>query len=146
MRDIQLDRINSLTCEPVVLKVKFNTRTWMQVDFIQELNPADDDPLSLCLAVLGPVPAANIVDVLHCTHGTRRLGAGESVRSFEDGTLITGIQQLKEKLAERRLDGWLLKKLGIFTQTVGTKLTGGEVPELTEDDFIRKLKRCQLQT
>lgn len=117
----------------------------MQVDFVQELNPGDGDPLSLSMAVLGPVPVASIVDILHCTHGARRLGAGESVRSFEDGTLTSGIQHLKEKLTARRPDAWLLKKLGIFTQTVGTKLTGGECPDLTDSDYLRRLKQTQVQ-
>jgi hypothetical protein len=141
MRDLQPYRINSLTSEPVVLKVRFNARTWMQVDFIQELNPGDGDPLSLCVAALGPVPVANVVDILHCTHGGRRLGAGESIRSFEDGTLIAGIQHLREKLAQKRPDAWILRKLGIFTQTVGARLSGGEVPELTDDDFLRRLRQ-----
>lgn len=145
LRDIQPGHINSLTCEPVVLKVRFNARTWMQVDFIQELNPGDGDPLSLSVAVLGPVSITSLVDILHCTHGTRRLGAGESVRSFEDGSLIAGIHQLKEKLTERRPDAWILKKLGIFTQRVGVRLAGGEVPDLTETDFLRRLKQSQAQ-
>lgn len=145
LRDFQPGHINSLTCEPVVLKVRFNARTWMQIDFIQDLNPADGDPLSLSVAVLGPVPVANIVDILHCTHAGRKLGLGESTRSFEDGTLMDGIQHLKETLAKTRPDAWLLKKLGVFTQTVGVKLSGGEVPEVTGDDFIRRLKQTQVQ-
>lgn len=141
LRDVQPGRINSLVLEPVVLKIKFNARTWMQVDFIQELNPGDNDPLSLSLAVLGSIPVAYITDILHCTHG-RKLSS-ESIRSFEDGTLIAGIQHLKEKLGQRRVDSWILKKLGILTQTVETKLAGGEVPELTDDDFLRRLRQSQ---
>ena len=144
MRDVQPMRINSLTCEPVVLKVRFNARTWMQVDFISELNPSDGDPLSLSVAVLGPVAVGNIVDILHCAHGTRKLG--ESIRSFDDGTLIAGINHLKEKLAARRPDAWLLKKLGIFTQTVGARLGGPDVPDLTDDDYLRRLRQAQGQT
>jgi len=140
MRDVQPGVVNSLTCEPVVLKVRFNARTWMQVDFVQELNPSDGDPLSLSVAVLGPVPVANVFDVLHCTHSGRRLNAGEPIRSFDDGTLIAGIQHLREKLAARRPDAWVLKKLGIFTQKVGVRLAGGEVPDLTHDDYLRRLR------
>ena len=145
LRDIQPGQVNSLTCEPVVLKVVFNARTWMQVDFIQELNPGDDDRLSLSVAALGPISVASIVDIMHCTHGTRRLGAGESVRSFEDGSLIAGIHHLKDKFTERRPDAWILKKLGIFTQRVGVKMTGGEMPDLKDSDFLRKLKQTQAQ-
>ncbi len=145
LRDIQPGQVNSLTSEPVVLKVVFNARTWMQVDFIQELNPGDDDRLSLSVAALGPISVASIVDIMHCTHGTRRLGAGESVRSFEDGSLIAGIHHLKDKFTERRPDAWILKKLGIFTQRVGVKMTGGEMPDLKDSDFLRKLKQTQAQ-
>ncbi|HEY9772774.1 MAG TPA: hypothetical protein V6C81_03075 [Planktothrix sp.] len=141
MRDVQPGRVNSLTCEAVVLRVKFNVRTWMQIDFIQELNPGDGDPLSLSCAALGPVPAANIVEVLHCTHCGSKLGAGESVRSFEDGTLLAGIQHLKEKLASKRPDAWMLKKLGFFTQNMNTRLAGGECPDVTDDDELRRLRQ-----
>jgi hypothetical protein len=136
--------MNSLTCEPVVLKVKFTARTWMQVDFIQELNPGDqDDSSAVSLAVLGPVQFTNIVDVLHCTHG-RRLGQSESIRSFEDGTLMQGIRHLREKLRQRRPDAWMLKKLGFLTQRVGVELKGGEVPDLTLEDNLRRLRQFQV--
>jgi hypothetical protein len=35
IRDIKPDSINSLICEPVVLRVRFTARTWLQVDFLQ---------------------------------------------------------------------------------------------------------------
>jgi hypothetical protein len=117
----------------------------MQIDFIQELNPGDGDPLSLSAAALGPVPAANIVEVLHCTHGGSKLGAGESVRIFEDGTLLSNIQHLKETLAARRPDAWVLKKLGFFTQNVSTSLKGGQVPDLTYEDNLRRLRQGQVR-
>lgn len=142
MREAQLASRNSLMSEPVVLKVKFSARTWLQIDFVQELNPGDNDPLSLSVAVLGPVPIANITEILHCMHGRR---VAESVRSFEDGTLIAGIQVLKEKLASKRADAWVLQKLGIFTQTMRVRLQGGEVPELTMDDHMRRLKQGQVR-
>lgn len=133
-------QVNSLICEPVVLKVKFNERTWMQVDFIQDPSTADE-PLGLSMAVLGPVVFANIVDILHCTHG-RRLGcASESIRTFDDGTLLAGIRHLRSALSRRRPDAWLLKKLGIFTQSVTVKMAGGEVPELTSEDNLRRLRQ-----
>jgi hypothetical protein len=144
LRDVTTGSMNSLTCEPVVLKVKFTARTWMQVDFIQELNPGDqDDSSAVSLAVLGPVQFTSIVDVLHCTHG-RRLGQSESIRSFEDGTLMQGIRHLREKLRQRRPDAWMLKKLGFFTQRVGVELNGGEVPDLTLEDNLRRLRQFQI--
>lgn len=135
--------VNSLICEPVVLKVKFNLRTWLQVDFIQEIrfNEEEEDVL-VSIAVLGPVPFSNIVDILHCTHG-RRLG-GESIRTFEDGTFLTSIQHLRDNLCRRRADTWVLKKLGFFTQTVGVRLAGGEVPDLTSEDNLRRLRQNQV--
>ncbi len=142
LRDLTTGSINSLTCEPVVLKVRFTARTWMQVDFIQELNPGDQEETpSLSLAVLGPVQFANIVDILHCTHG-RRLGQSESIRSFEDGTLMQGIRHLREKLRQRRPDAWMLQKLGLLTQRMGVQMRGGEVPDITLADDLRRLRRA----
>jgi hypothetical protein len=148
MRDMSPGAVNSLICEPVVLKVRFNVRTWMQVDFIQEIGIVEDEDresAGLSMAVLGPVPFAAIVDILHCSHG-RRLGcASESVRTFEDGTLLEGIRHLREKLCKKRADAWVLKKLGILTQQVGTKLLGGEMPELTLEDNLRRLRQSQVR-
>ena len=146
MRDMAPGAINSLICEPVVLKLRFNARTWMQVDFIQDIgSPDDEESYGLSIAALGPVPFANIVDILHCSHG-RRLGCGaESVRTFEDGTLMEGIRHLRDKLCKRRADAWILRKLGVFTQQVGVKLSGGEVPELTFEDNLRRLRQSQVR-
>lgn len=146
MRDISPGTINSLICEPVVLKVRFNSRTWMQVDFLQEIGTGEDEePQAWSVAVLGPVPFTSIVDILHCSHGRRLSGGAESVRSFEDGTLMEGIRNLKEKLCRRRPDAWMLRKVGIFTQTVGVKLSGGEMPELTFEDNLRRLRQSQVR-
>jgi len=147
LRDVKPGVVNSLICEPVVLKVKFNARTWLQVDFVQELLPfEDEDPSGLSLAVLGPVPSVSVIDVLHCTHG-RRLGcASESIRTFEDGTFMESIHHLKEKLMQKRPDAWLLKKLGALTQTAAVRLSGGEVPEITLEDDLRRLRQLQLNS
>lgn len=148
MRDMTPGAVNSLICEPVVLKVRFNVRTWLQVDFIQEIGFVEEDETTspgLSIAVLGPVLFANIVDILHCSHG-RRLGcASESVRIFDDGTLMQGIRHLRESLCKKRADAWVLKRLGLFTQTVGTKLLGGEMPELTLEDNLRRLRQSQVR-
>lgn len=150
MRDMSPGAVNSLICEPVVLKVRFNTRTWAQVDFIQEIGFVEEEEnaalsVGLSIAVLGPVQFASIVDILHCSHG-RRLGcASESIRTFDDGTLMQGIRHLREKLCKKRADAWVLKRLGVFTQTVGTKLKGGEVPELTFEDNLRRLRQSQVR-
>lgn len=142
MRDIGPHTFNSLICEPVVLKVKFNSRTWVQVDFLKFQTGEDTALPSFEAAVLGPISCTNIVDVLHCTHG-RRLGAGESHRTFDDGTFLSSIRNLKDKLAQNRLDSWVLKRLGIMRQTVEVRLSGGEVPELTSDDHLRKLRQAR---
>lgn len=151
MRDINPDSVNSLVLEPVVLKVRFTARTWLQVDFFKIANPSDvpfaDSKASayLSVAVLGPIVSSNIVDVLHCTHG-RRLGCAlESIQTFADGTFLESIRHLKEKLQKKRLDGWLLKKVGGMHQSMAVKLAGGEVPELTSDDHLRKLRQSQLR-
>ena len=53
MRDIGPDAFNSLICEPIVLKVKFTARTWLQVDFIQVLSTsAENDSPTYSVAVL----------------------------------------------------------------------------------------------
>jgi len=147
MRDIGRGPANSLICEPVVLKVRFNARTWLQVDFVQNLNPGDEDPpQGLCVAVLGPVLFSNIVDVLHCTHG-RRLGqVTEPVRTFDDdGKFLASIRTLRDKLMQKRPDAWLLRHMGQLTRTVGCRLSGGEVPEVTLDDEIRRLRQAQVR-
>ncbi len=124
MRDIGPNSFNSLICEPVVLRVRFNARTWLQVDFLKLTSGEEATSPCFTAAVLGPVTCTSIVDVLHCTHG-RRLGSAETVRTFEDGTFIESIRHLKDKLGKNRLDSWLLKKLGFMRQTVEVRLAGG---------------------
>jgi hypothetical protein len=145
IRDHMPGSVNSLAAEPVVMKVKFNARTWVQVDFIQPIQLEGGKVERLTLAVLGPVTCNNIVDILHCTHG-RRLGVSiESIKTFADGTFLDSIRSLKEKLQQKRLDGWLLKKLGLMEQEVMVYLGGGNVPELSSDDQIRKLKQSNFR-
>lgn len=43
LRDMANSSVNSLISEPVVLKVRFNKRTWFQVDFWQAVNPGNLD-------------------------------------------------------------------------------------------------------
>lgn len=131
------------------MKVKFNARTWVQVDFIQPIpQPQSDDMVKeerLTLAVLGPVASTNIVDVLHCTHG-RRLGVSiESIKTFADGSFLESIRNLKEKLQQKRVDAWILKKLGLMEQEIMVALGGGNVPDLSTDDQIRKLKQSNMK-
>jgi hypothetical protein len=143
MRDISPSSVNSLICEPVVLKVRFNARTWVQVDFIQEISTIEsEDDGGLSLAVLGPISCSFLVDVLHCMHG-RRLGCSESTRTFEDGTFLVSIYQLREKLRKKRPDAWMLKQLGTFSQAMSVKLAGGGVPELTLEDCLRRLRQVR---
>ncbi len=128
------------------MKVKFNARTWVQVDFIQPIMRLEEGKEErLTLAVLGPVACSNIVDILHCTHG-RRLGVSiESIKTFADGTFLDSIRNLKEKLQQKRVDGWVLKKLGLMEQEIMVYLGGGNVPELSSDDQIRKLKQSNFR-
>ena len=144
MRDIGPDAFNSLICEPVVLKVKFTSRTWLQVDFLKILSSSEEhDSPTFTVAVLGPVSSSSIVDVLHCTHGRRLRDGKLTTRTFEDGSFVESIRHLKDTLSAKRPDAWLLKKLGLMRQNVETRLTGGEMPELTSDDHLRKLRQCQ---
>jgi len=149
VKDVSLGAVNSLTCEPVVLKVKFNARTWLQVDFVKEMSGQDGEAgvigarRGFSLAVLGPIAAKTIVDILYCTHG-RRLGlTPESMRTFADGTFLTGIYQLRDKLMKKRADMWMLSRLGKFSQSMGTSLTGGAVPELSSKDNLRRLRQVR---
>lgn len=146
IRDHMPGGVNSLAAEPVVMKVKFNARTWVQVDFIQPIMRLEEGKEErLTLAVLGPVACSNIVDILHCTHG-RRLGVSiESIKTFADGTFLDSIRNLKEKLQQKRVDGWVLKKLGLMEQEIMVYLGGGNVPELSSDDQIRKLKQSNFR-
>lgn len=144
MRDMGSGSYNSLICEPVVLKVRFNARTWIQVDVIQDESAHNEEATGLIMAVLGPVPCGSIVEVLHCTHG-RRLAGAETIRSFEDGRVMQGIRHLKETLMKDRLDGWFIKHMGILSRRVGTSLKGGEVPDVTLDDEVRRLRQLQVR-
>ncbi len=129
------------------MKVKFNARTWVQVDFIQPVPQMDDTVKEerLTLAVLGPVASSNIIDVLHCTHG-RRLGVSiESIKTFADGSFLESIRHLKEKLQQKRVDAWVLKKLGLMEQEIMLALGGSNVRDLTADDHIRKLKQSNMK-
>jgi hypothetical protein len=140
VRDVGPGSVNSLICEPVVLKVRFNARTWLQVDFIAQ---ESEDEIGLCIAVVGPISSSALVDVLHCMHG-RKLGCvSESTRTFEDGTFLASIYQLKVKLNKKRADAWMLKRLGRFQQTITVRLAGGEVPELTLEDCLRRLRQVR---
>ena len=137
IRDLQPDSTNSLTSEPVVLRIKFNQRTWLQVDFVQK----EPDSNGLTIAVLGPVHTSNVVEVLHCNHGVKRLSSTLSIKTFEDGEFLASIQRLRENLQKRRIDMWVIRKLGFVADKVGVTLKGGEVPALTHNDQLRKLRQ-----
>lgn len=139
LRDLKVDSVNSLTVEPVVLRVKFTSRTWLQVDFTQK----DLEGLGLTLAVLGHVPVANVVEVLHCNHGNKRLAGGTCGLKTFDGDFLNDIRHLRETLQQKRMDMWLLKKLGLVADKVGVTLKGGEVPDITHMDQIKKLRRSK---
>lgn len=141
LRDIKPDTFNSLICEPVVLRVRFTARTWLQVDFVQQ----EAEAQSMTMAVLGTVHVSNIVEVLHCNHSSKRLMGGfERMRTFEDGEFLSSIRHLRESLQKKRMDVWLLRKLGFVADKVGVTLKGGEVPALTPTDHIRKLRQSNL--
>jgi hypothetical protein len=144
MRDISPGSVNSLTCEPVVLKVKINSRTWLQVDFIKDMGSGEQiEEGGLSVAIVGPISSSFLVDVLHCMHG-RRLGCtSESTRTFEDGTFLVAIYNLRDKLNRKRPDAWVMKHLGSFSQSMSVRLSGGEVPELTLEDSLRRLRQVR---
>ncbi len=144
LRDMASYSANSLICEPVVLKVRFNKRTWLQVDFWQADNPGNNDEKdNLSLAILGPISADLITDVLHCNHG-RRLSSGIA-GSLANEAILENLQHLREKLSQRRADSWLLKQLGSFSQELTVRLAGGDVPQLTFADTLRKLRQLSVQ-
>lgn len=144
IRDISPTSVNSLICEPVVLKVKFNTRTWVQVDFVTQISPgACEDDTGLCVAVLGPISSSCMVDVLHCMHGRRLCCVSEATRTFEDGTFLASIYQLRRNQRRNRPDAWMLKHLGTFSQVVTVGLGGGEVPAITFEDNLRRLRQVR---
>lgn len=137
-RDAGGNNCNSLISEPVVLKVRFTQRLWMQADFVQ-LIPANESSTShgLSIAVLGPIPLTNIEGVLNCSHGQR--GHLPRVRSFADGRLADGIARLRHKTANFRADIWLFQTMGQQTRSMMTQLQGSEFAELTKADIVRRL-------
>lgn len=134
LRDIGPYAANSLIAEPVVLKVRFSPRTWLQVDFIQPNEPCPDDSL-LSIAVLGPVSSANIEAVLNCCHNQRRA----TVRSFADGSLHQGIKRLKAGAVGFRLDAWALSKLESCARAFNVWLSGKPQVEVTHADRLHRL-------
>jgi hypothetical protein len=144
LRDMANHSANSLICEPIVLKVRFNKRTWLQVDFWQADSAGNTEGKdNLSLAILGPISADLIDNVMHCNHG-RRLNSGVA-GSLTNEALFQSLQRLREKLIKRRVDAWLLKQLGEFSQHVTVQLSGGEVPELTFADNLRRLRQVSTQ-
>lgn len=157
LRDIRAGASNSLTCEPVVLKVRFNARTWIQVDFVYEaskrgamgagsLNCEDEGhgtTSPLLAAVLGPIPFSNIVAVLHCSHGRRNEQDGQPVRTFSDGTLMEGIRRLRRKTSHWRLDSWLLKHLQQYCHRLNVLLHGKSATEVTTADELNRLSQVE---
>ncbi len=135
---------NSLICEPIVLKVRFNKRTWLQVDFWQPDNPGNaEEKSNLSLAILGSISAELITNVMHCNHG-RRLSSGVA-SPLTNEALFKSLQRLREKLIKRRADAWVLKQIGGLSQNITVQLAGGDVPELTFADNLRRLRQVSTQ-
>jgi len=144
LRDIRGGAANSLIGEPVVLKVAFTPRTWIQVDFIQETQPGTAaGRRGLCAAVLGPVPLTNIVEVLHCSHGRRGSGDARSVRTFADQSFQSGIRRLRRKSDQWRLDAWLRGKLSTVLERAGRWLGIRRPPEITTYDVLYRLSQLE---
>ncbi len=144
LRDMTNHNANSLICEPIVLKVRFNKRAWLQVDFWQTDSLANsEEKSSLSLAVLGPISADLISEIMHCNHG-RRLNSGAD-GALTSEALFKSLQRLREKLIKRRADAWILRQLGGLSQNISVQLTGGNVPELTFADSLRRLRQVSTQ-
>lgn len=140
LRDLGQGSINSLISEPVVLKVKFNSRIWLQVDFATALplvQPRQTQGLSI--AVLGPISSALVEDVLNCGHGCR---GKQTVRTFDDGRFLQGIQRLREKASHPRLDAWLLRKLEGWTRAFAEWFHGGPLGEPIYSQQLRRLSHA----
>jgi hypothetical protein len=137
LRDIKLGAANSLSCEPVVLKVRFNARAWIQVDFLKEIlsfgKPA------LLAFVLGPIPSVNIAAVLHCAHGRNTALESQKIRTFADGRLMDGIRKLRLEADKKRLDAWLLAQAQQCGRNINSWLGIEVSPELTAADELHRL-------
>lgn len=147
LRDIRGGPSNSLICEPIVLKVRFSERTWIQVDFVQELQSTGVDARpGLTLAVLGPIPLSNIVEVMHCVHGRPDAPIGERVRTFEDGTFLEGIRRLRKKTSCFRLEVWLHQKLKGLANHLDLWLNRWRRPtDVSADDELNRLGQIELR-
>lgn len=140
LRDIRQGASNSLSCEPVVLKVRFNARYWIQVDFLKETHRAGTgrQPV-LSAAVLGPIPFGNIAAVLHCQHGRSNSSDSQKIRTFTDGRLMAGIRKLRCEANKKRLDAWLIKQAEQCGRNVNLWLGLEVAPELTSADELNRL-------
>ncbi len=145
LRDARTGATNSLICEPVVLKVRFNERSWIQVDFVTRQRPAAGGrPEELSIAVLGPIPSIAIVAITHCLHARSNMGKCKPVRSFADGTLTAGTRRLRQKADLWRLDAWLLERLQHSTYQMSLLLSGHRTVALTATDELHRLSQLTL--
>lgn len=142
MRDIGMGSSNSLTAEPVVLKVKFTPRLWLQADFVHDLPDSNEHAE---VAVLGPVPSMYIEEVLHCHHERAMSDRTVHVRSFADGSLKAGTQRMRAKTQHWRLDAFLLLNIGTFLRRAAIWLNGKQPLELSNTDEVRRLGKVHLQ-
>lgn len=141
LRDTGSGAGNSLVGEPVVLKVGFNERLWMQADFVQASTGGSSDEPEVTIAVLGPVPSSAIAAVSHCHHVRAEGLTGR--RSFADGSLRSGTVRLRRKTARFRLDAFLLRGFCQLFRSGMLWLSGKRTPTLTVGDELRRLARVQ---
>jgi len=126
--------------EPVVIKVRFDARTWIQADFVRFEEPIDGgDRTVVCVAVVGPVNLKCIEAVLYCSHGNRYHRQCQPVRTFADAKLIAGIKKMRNDASRFRADAWALSQMCLIRQDLHNRLAAGGALEVTAADELRRL-------
>jgi hypothetical protein len=145
MRDAAVQPRNSLTGEPVVLKVAFDETCWRQVDFIQaSTNCLTDGREGLNLAVVDAIDSLRVVDVLYCSHILSK-PCEQPIRSFADGRLMEGIRRLRGGDEAERPEVIAMRKVASIRRMVSEKVAGARSTELTYADQVRKLRQSQFR-
>ena len=133
LRDQGFGYRNSLSHEPILLKVKFDWRHWADIDFVFNLHPNEPMACDLSIAVNKPITAQRIVQVLHCDHSLEFLHDDRALRSAQEDELKQGIRVLRGKATDRKAEIWAARGL--------ERLNQGYSLELSTDDKLRRLRR-----
>ena len=127
---------NSLITEPVILKVKFSTQLWNQVEFVNVLFESPDE-IRADIGVIGNISSAYIESVLFCKHG-RKL---QEIAEIDHVSNFYAINKLRKLIQQRSAEEMILKSLYGLSQNISQKFNSNQLPKLKIVDHFQCLKR-----